>query len=283
MQKTLLTCALTVAFSASQAYAADCTNIDEWQADIAYNGGSQVQQQGSLYKANWWSQGNAPSSHSGDWQEWTLVDSCDAGGNQIPMVALTSPVDNAQLSESSDITIAANASDKDGTIKQVEFFLNQQSIAVIDKAPYQINWTTVLGNHTISAVATDNENATQTDTVTISVISANENIAPTVAISSPTTDANVTEGDSVTISADAQDKDGSVTKVEFFVDNQLIATSTSAPFTAQWTATAGDYQITAKATDNEGSATTSTAISINVSEVIVGGGCGDIPTFKSGL
>ncbi|WP_419205811.1 Ig-like domain-containing protein [Photobacterium leiognathi] len=282
MQKTLLTCALTVAFSASQAYAADCTNIDEWQADIAYNGGSQVQQQGSLYKANWWSQGNAPSSHSGDWQEWTLVDSCDAGGNQMPTVALTSPVDNAQLSESSDITIAANASDKDGAIKQVEFFLNQQSIAVIDKAPYQINWTTVLGNHTITAVATDNENATQTDTVTVSVISANENIAPTVAISSPTTDANVTEGDSVTISANAQDKDGSVTKVEFFVDNQLIATSTSAPFTAQWTATAGNHQITAKATDNEGSATTSTAVSINVSEVIVGGGCGDIPTFKSG-
>ncbi|WP_258179918.1 Ig-like domain-containing protein [Photobacterium angustum] len=34
----------------------------------------------------------------------------------MPTVALTSPVDNAQLSESSDITIAANANDKDGTI-----------------------------------------------------------------------------------------------------------------------------------------------------------------------
>ena len=69
MQKTLLTCALAVAFSTSHAYAADCSNIAEWQADIAYNGGSQVQQDNNIYNANWWSQGNQPVSHSGPWQE----------------------------------------------------------------------------------------------------------------------------------------------------------------------------------------------------------------------
>ncbi|KJF93581.1 Ig-like domain-containing protein [Photobacterium angustum] len=282
MQKTLLTCALAVAFSTSHAYAADCSNIAEWQADIAYNGGSQVQQDNNIYNANWWSQGNQPSSHSGPWQEWTFVDSCMSSGNQDPSVTLISPLNNAQLTAQTDITLAANASDKDGSIQHVEFFINQQSIAVVDTAPYQINWTTELGNYTITATATDNENATKTDVVNISVISASENLAPSIAISSPTSDTTIFEGDTVTITADAEDKDGSVTQVEFFVDNQLIATSSSAPFTAQWTSTAGNHQITAKATDNENSTTTSSAITLTVDNVIVGGGCGDIPTFTSG-
>ncbi len=282
MQKTLLTCALAVAFSTSHAYAADCSNIAEWQADIAYNGGSQVQQDNNIYNANWWSQGNQPASHSGPWQEWTFVDSCMSSGNQDPSVTLISPLNNAQLTAQTDITLAANASDKDGSIQHVEFFINQQSIAVVDTAPYQINWTTVLGNYTITATATDNENATKTDVVNISVVSASENLAPSISISSPTSDTPISEGDTVTITANAEDKDGSVTQVEFFVDNQLIATSSSAPFTAQWTSTAGNHQITAKATDNENSTTTSSAITLSVDDVIVGGGCGDIPTFKSG-
>ncbi|PQJ66601.1 Ig-like domain-containing protein [Photobacterium angustum] len=282
MQKTLLTCALAVAFSTSHAYAADCSNIAEWQADIAYNGGSQVQQDNNIYNANWWSQGNQPASHSGPWQEWTFVDSCMSSGNQDPSVTLISPLNNAQLTAQTDITLAANASDKDGSIQHVEFFINQQSIAVVDTAPYQINWTTVLGNYTITATATDNENATKTDVVNISVVSASENLAPSISISSPTSDTPISEGDTVTITANAEDKDGSVTQVEFFVDNQLIATSSSAPFTAQWTSTAGNHQITAKATDNENSTTTSSAITLTVDDVIVGGGCGDIPTFKSG-
>ncbi|PSV38742.1 chitinase [Photobacterium sp. GB-27] len=282
MQKTLLTCALAVAFSTSHAYAADCSNIAEWQADIAYNGGSQVQQDNNIYNANWWSQGNQPSSHSGPWQEWTFVDSCISSGNQDPSVTLISPLNNAQLTAQTDITLAANASDKDGSIQHVEFFINQQSIAVVDTAPYQINWTTVLGNYTITATATDNENATKTDVVNISVVSASENLAPSISISSPTSDTPISEGDTVTITANAEDKDGSVTQVAFFVDNQLIATSSSAPFTAQWTSTAGNHQITAKATDNENSTTTSSAITLTVDDVIVGGGCGDIPTFKSG-
>ncbi|PSV32557.1 Ig-like domain-containing protein [Photobacterium sp. GB-72] len=282
MQKTLLTCALAVAFSTSHAYAADCSNIAKWQANIAYNGGSQVQQDNNIYNANWWSQGNQPSNHSGPWQEWTLVDSCMSSGNQDPSVTLISPLNNAQLTAQTDITLAANASDKDGSIQHVEFFINQQSIAVVDTAPYQINWTTVLGNYTITATATDNENATKTDVVNISVVSASENLAPSISISSPTSDTPISEGDTVTITANAEDKDGSVTQVAFFVDNQLIATSSSAPFTAQWTSTAGNHQITAKATDNENSTTTSSAITLTVDDVIVGGGCGDIPTFKSG-
>ena len=282
MQKTLLTCALTVAFSTSHAYAADCSNIAEWQADIAYNGGSQVQQDNNIYNANWWSQGNQPVSHSGPWQEWTFVDSCMSSGNQDPSITLISPLNNAQLTAQTDITLAANASDKDVSIQHVEFFINQQSIAVVDTAPYQINWTTVLGNYTITATATDNENATKTDIVNISVVSASENLAPSISISSPTSDTPISEGDTVTITANAEDKDGSITQVEFFVDNKLIATSSSAPFTAQWTSTAGNHQITAKATDNENSTTTSSTVTFTVDDVIVGGGCGDITTFKSG-
>jgi len=44
------------------------------------------------------------------------------------------------------------------------------------------------------------------------------NQPPTVSITSPSDGATFTEGDNITINADASDSDGTVTKVEFYQD-----------------------------------------------------------------
>ncbi len=69
----------------------------------------------------------------------------------------------------------------------------------------------------------------------------------------------------IALTADATDPGGSISKVEFFAGTALIGTSTSAPYGITWSgAPTGRHQVTAKATDNHGMATTSAAIAVSV-------------------
>ncbi len=61
------------------AYAVNCNSLLEWSPtfDPAYVEGNQVTQSGNAYQANWWSRGNSPATHSGEWEEWRLLGACD--------------------------------------------------------------------------------------------------------------------------------------------------------------------------------------------------------------
>ncbi|MBL8149361.1 MAG: hypothetical protein JNN15_05490, partial [Blastocatellia bacterium] len=92
---------------------------------------------------------------------------------------------------------------------------------------------------------------------------------PTVTISSPTANANISA--TIDITANAADNIG-VSKVEFFVAGTLIGTDTTAPFSASWNSTAvsnGAKAITAKAYDAAGNSTTSAAVNVSVNNTVV--------------
>src|SRR5690606_17927560 len=91
------------------------------------------------------------------------------------------------------------------------------------------------------------------------------NLAPQVAITSPTNNTTFNAGSAVTISAQASDADGTVTLVEFFANGTKIGEGQSSPFTYTWNgAPAGVHVLTAKATDNGNASTTSSPISITI-------------------
>ena len=181
--------------------------------------------------------------------------------NTPPTITLTS-VTTANVGDV--VAISATASD-DGTVTQVEFFVDNSSIGIVTSFPYTKNWTATVGAHTIKAIATDNSGATTTSSIiNINVQTVVQNTPPTITLTSVTT-ANV--GDVVAISATASD-DGTVTQVEFFVDNSSIGIVTSFPYTKNWTATVGAHTIKAIATDNSGATTTSSIININVQTVV---------------
>lgn len=98
--------------------------------------------------------------------------------------------------------------------------------------------------------------------------SGQANEAPLAEVLSPMSGSSFTEGDSVVIEAQASDSDGSVTKVEVLVDGVAIATVTTAPYSATWTAVKGSHQITVRATDDKGAETTSAANVVTVAEMI---------------
>ena len=93
-----------------------------------------------------------------------------------------------------------------------------------------------------------------------------QNYFPSVVITSPSNGTNFEPGSDITITAEAEDSDGTVTKVEFFEGGTLLGEDTTAPYSYTWTGVAeGDYALTAKATDNEGGSRTSLSTQITVS------------------
>jgi predicted amidohydrolase/regulation of enolase protein 1 (concanavalin A-like superfamily) len=92
------------------------------------------------------------------------------------------------------------------------------------------------------------------------------NTPPTSAIASPASGASFTAPATIAVSVSAADGDGSVTGVELFANGSLIAADNTAPYEFTWSnVPAGNYALTARATDNAGAATTSAAVNIAVS------------------
>ncbi|MDB2420268.1 glycosyl hydrolase, partial [Flavobacteriaceae bacterium] len=79
-------------------------------------------------------------------------------GNSAPSVSITSPNEGASFEEGADINISTSVSDLDGTVTLVEFYDGTEKIGEDTSDPFTLLWSNVaIGNHQISAVATDNE------------------------------------------------------------------------------------------------------------------------------
>ena len=101
-----------------------------------------------------------------------FVDPC--GTNTLPVVSVTAPADGASFVVGSNVALAASASDADGSISQVEFFVDGSSVGTDNSAPYTANYTMASGSHAITAVATDDCGAT----VTSASVTINETTDP---------------------------------------------------------------------------------------------------------
>lgn len=96
----------------------------------------------------------------------------------------------------------------------------------------------------------------------------NENLFPTVVMTSPFNNATFEEGSSVTLSATANDKDGNVVRVSWYENDTFIMSDTGEPYSKVWENVAeGTYILTATVEDDEGAIVTSEPITINVNSV----------------
>jgi uncharacterized delta-60 repeat protein len=97
----------------------------------------------------------------------------------------------------------------------------------------------------------------------------NSNYYPNVDVITPS-DGKGVKGSSINIEANATDIDGSITKVEFYLEDAhnktLIGTATQRPYTCTWNnpSVAPYYKITAKATDDNSLVTTSNEVNIDI-------------------
>lgn len=91
------------------------------------------------------------------------------------------------------------------------------------------------------------------------------NWPPSVAITGPADKAVFNVPALITFTADASDADGAIAKVDFFQNGVKLGEVADPPYTYVWSgASAGNYRLTARATDDVGQSTTSLAINITV-------------------
>jgi chitinase len=155
-----------------------CDGAPQWSSGLTYTAGSEVVYQGELWRAQWWADaGIAPPDNSGPGKPWLFVTNCDGdddgGTNEQPTTSLTSPATGSEFEVGSTITITATASDTDGTVASVSFYVGNTLIGEDTSSPYAIDWTPAAsGSYSLSSQVTDNEGASSSS-ATVSVTISN--------------------------------------------------------------------------------------------------------------
>jgi len=62
-------------------------------------------------------------------------------GNRVPTVTLTSHTDYDAVDLGRSVQIQAQASDEDGSISRLDFYVNADLIGTDSSAPYSVDWT----------------------------------------------------------------------------------------------------------------------------------------------
>lgn len=159
------------------AQAADCTGVKPWLGTTIYQPGHTLQKDGVLYRVRqtiW----NAPPDHPAGRRYYDNLGRCDGAApiaNQPPQVRITSPAAGSTFNVGSSISLSADASDYDGSVRKVEFFRNGQLLGSVGSAPYSLSWhSATAGEHLLTAIATDDRNASTTSAPVSITVSATD-------------------------------------------------------------------------------------------------------------
>jgi hypothetical protein len=189
-----------------------------------------------------------------------------------PTISITAPLNQADVVVNTPITLSATAAAPNGNPVAVTFLVDNTVLSTASQYPYSVVWTPRnLGTYTILAQVTDNVgDKTNSQSITVNVV---QEPPPVVSISSPTAGGIITVGTPVTITAGASSPTGTVSQVQFYENGILIGTSTTPPYSIQFTPqSTGIFTLTAIATDNSGEVTTSSTVDVEAAPVSSGVG-----------
>ncbi|WP_445737868.1 sialate O-acetylesterase [Mariniflexile sp.] len=191
-----------------------------------------------------------------------------------PIVGFTQPLANAKVPVGSDLTVIVDAMDIDGSIASVALYLNNVLLDTKVSAPYE--WSDypqlknlAAGPYTLKAVAADNDTFQSETTIAFSVSS---NQTPIVSFAAPTpTEGAQLSVNSVSVKVNASDPDGSISKIELYMDDNFVRNEGVAPYL--WgensqdpllmNLSAGNHTLKAIAFDNDGD-TAEVSVTFNV-------------------
>lgn len=185
-----------------------------------------------------------------------------------PVVAVTYPLNNAQIKADTTVVIKMDCTDNIGVAK-LDLYIDGTLLKTLTAAPYECAWNTSgkAGTHTIIAKATDaSGNLGQSSAVNVTVVAAApDTTKPAVAVAFPLNNSQIKSDTTVTLMINCTDNVG-IAKVEIYLDGVLERTLSAAPYECLWN-TAGEianHTIFAKATDLSGNSAQSGSINFNV-------------------
>ncbi|HVS52917.1 MAG TPA: Ig-like domain-containing protein [Opitutaceae bacterium] len=190
-----------------------------------------------------------------------------------PVISITGGFPTS-VTTASTANFTATASDGDGAVTSVEFFVNRSSVGQAVRDQLNNTWRLtasfgglIAGSYEIVALARDNTgNLTASNTGTIVVTAATSSVPPSITVfASPT---SVAFGQSVVLTASASSNanGGSVSGIQYFANGTFLAgRTTPGAYQFTWTnAASGTYNVYAIATDNAGNTTVSPAVQVTV-------------------
>ena len=92
--------------------------------------------------------------------------------NSKPTILIKSPENNSSINQGETVTISVKTEDGDGTISEVRFYIDNIGKGSSSSFPYNYNWDTSdeeVGSHRITASAYDNEGASNSAEINISL------------------------------------------------------------------------------------------------------------------
>jgi len=192
------------------------------------------------------------------------VNVATASDTTAPAVSLTAPAGGTQVTGT--VALTATASDAVG-VTSVTFFVDGAAIGSDTSSPYSVNWNTAgvaAGSHALRAEARDaagNVGVSATVSVTIAA-----NRPPVVTLTAaPTNGGSLVAPAAITLTANASDPDGTVSRVDFYDGSTQIGSDNTSPFSINWTAsTARAYAFGAIAVDNQGATAAASSVSVTV-------------------
>jgi len=200
----------------------------------------------------------------------TVLNNRSAPVNQPPSVSISSPTKGVAFVAPATFNIDAVAADNDGTVVKVEFYNGTVKLGEKTTAPWSFTWKEVTdGSYVLTAAATDNLNTRTVSapvTVVVEKAAAAINKLPAVTISSPpVSNSSLSSPATITLTAIASDPDGSIVRVEYFLEQVKIGESTTPPWSCSLEfEEEGNYDITAIAYDNLNGSTISAPVRISV-------------------
>ena len=203
-----------------------------------------------------------------------------ANSAQAPDINFVSPLTETVITTSSTIRLEVNATDPDGTMESVQFYVNglkHGTEILFDKSyieynyPYGINWSPPeTGTYTIHAVAKDNDNnEVLSDYVVVNVASGNDLIPQidfedlnqqylpnqTIFLSAQITDSSL----------GSNQRKGIIEEVIFYSNGHVVDRITEQPYFTRWTPSEiGLYEVYLTAKDNEGNIAISNVQNVRV-------------------
>ena len=191
-----------------------------------------------------------------------------AAGVMSESVSFTLSVSEADVANDVIVFDVENAKDNilDTDDVKVTYLVNDETVATLDKPPFQYDLIVAdfnPGTYAVTALVENSEGHVGKSTGSFTISAGDAPDAPTISDISPGNGTEITAGtEGYTLQANAavddpNSKGITISKVEFFVNGSSVGTAeeTGNPYTTQWNvpSTVGGATITIKATDSEGS------------------------------
>lgn len=190
--------------------------------------------------------------------------------NTAPSVSLTGPIHNARYLSSLPVAFSASASSQEinDPVARVEFYAGGTLLGIVTTAPYNFSWATpVLGTHSVTAVAVDGQGA-QTTSAPRTIIVSDQNLPPTISITSPADNSRWHSPAAVAVQASANAVEANdIVRVELYLNGTLQGQDTTSPFGFSLTLGVGTHTLLAKAIDSQNAATDSASRTLTVSDI----------------